>query len=66
MRCKDYRVLLVGVIEALDEAVAHGTGHGHAQVRLVEVEATLRDRVLNVIHYLLLDEPSLVAQVGAH
>lgn len=58
--------MLVGVVEALDETIADGTGNSHREVALVEVEATLHHRILDVIHYLLLDEPSLMPQVGTH
>jgi hypothetical protein len=58
--------LLVGIIEAFDEAVTDGASHGHTQVGLVKVEPALYHSVFYVINNLLLYKPSFVAEVGAH
>ena len=60
------RVVLVGIIEALDQTVPDAARNRHGQVALVKVEARFHDGVLDVVYDLLLDEPPLVPQVGAH
>lgn len=60
------RVVLVGIVEALDQTVSDAARHRHGQVALVKVEARFHYCVLDVVYDLLLDEPTLVPQVGAH
>ena len=60
------RVVLVGIVEALDQTVSDAARHRHGQVALIKVEARFHYCVLDVVYNLLLDEPTLVPQVGAH
>ena len=59
-------VVLVGIVEALNQTVADAARHRHGQVALVKVEAGFDHGVLDVVDDLLLYEPPLMPQVGAH
>ena len=60
------RVVLIGIVEALNQTVADAARHRHGQVALVKVETGFHHRVLDVVYDLLLDEPPLMPQVGTH
>ena len=64
--CCAYQDVLVGVVELFDQAIAHAVGGGEVCVGCIEVKASSRDGILDVVHNLTLDGSHICAQVTFH
>ena len=59
-------MVLLRIIPRLEKSISDSVGRGLVSTKVIEIESSTRQSVLNVVHDLPLDGSPVVAKIRAH